>query len=67
MGNKMCRSSEKKTNELSYDSFDELSKNIEENRDRDRKPSKERTSNYKDNNLLKQDVLNDLDSIFMIP
>ena len=67
MGNKMCRSSEKKTNELSYDSFDELSKNMEENRDRDRKPSKERNSNYKDNNLLKQDVLNDLDSIFMIP
>jgi hypothetical protein len=61
----MCRSSEKKTNELSYDSFDELSKNIEENRDRE--PSKERTGKYKDNNLLKQDVLNDLDSIFMIP
>ena len=67
MGNKMCRSSEKKTNELSYDSFDELSKNMEENRDRDREPSKERTGKYKDNNLLKQDVLNDLDSIFMIP
>lgn len=65
MGNKMCRSSEKKTNELSYDCFDELSKNIEENRDRE--PSKERNSNYKDNNLIEPDVLNDLDSIFMIP
>ena len=62
MGNQMCRSNEKKQNEFPEHSFAELPKNEKEIKGK--KLSREKN---KDNNLLKQDVLNDLDSIFMIP
>lgn len=65
MGNKICTSNEKKQNDFPEHSFEEPLKNEKEMNGK--KLSRERNKQYKHNNLIKSDVLNDLDSIFLIP
>lgn len=62
MGNQICRSREKKTNEVPEHSFDELLKNKKEIKGM--KLSREKN---KHNIYMKPEIINDLDSIFMIP
>lgn len=66
MGNKICTSNEKKQNDFPEHSFEEPLKNEKEMKWKP-KLSRERNKQYKHNNLIKSDVLNELDSIFMIP
>lgn len=62
MGNQICRPSEKKQNEFPEHSFDEIPKNEKEIKGR--KLSREKN---KHNIYMKPEIINDLDSIFMIP